>query len=152
VPKLNPCQRAMFVNRVGHHGVRTGVIVVPQGSVGQRRIVRGWMHGHIARANHTPAPFSLHAAKRRAHARHAVGHAAGVRYTIKAIGRRDGTDFYRLEQHIKALQTRHLLMVPRYGFFPGLGSDDDAVFQQGSGVFVKKYVCITGDIEVAAPG
>src|SRR3569833_209495 len=66
------------------------------------------MHGDISSADDTPPAFRFHFAEARAHPRHGVGHAAGMRHGIETIGCGHRTNTDRLEQNIESRMTRQL--------------------------------------------
>ena len=107
VPQLHPGESPMPMDGVGHQGMRSNVLVVPQDGEGQRRIIRAGMDRHRARAHHAPAAFGLGFAERGTHLRQCIGHAAGVRHLIEAVRRGHGPDPHRLEQNIEARIARH---------------------------------------------
>ncbi len=70
----------------------------------------GWMDTAPVQTTPQP-PFGLDSAEGGAHLRQCIGHAAGVRYLIETVRRRDRPDAYRLEQDVEARIARHCLIL-----------------------------------------
>src|SRR3569833_986491 len=84
------------------------VVTVPESCIRQWRVIGAGMHGDVSGAHDSPAAFCFHLAEAGAHARHGVGHAAGMRYGVKTIGCHHRPDTDGLEQDIESRMTRHL--------------------------------------------
>ena len=107
MPQLYTCQCAVLMNGVSHERMGADIVVVPEGRVGKWRVVGGRVHRDVSSANDAPSTFRFRRAETSAHARHGVGHAAGMRNCIKTIGSGDRADTDRLEQNIESRMTRH---------------------------------------------
>ena len=116
VPQLDSREGAVFVYGIGHERMGANIVFVPQGREGQGRVVGAGIDRDVACTDDTPAALGLRPAERRAHVRHRVGHAAGVRHRVEPVGRRYGADLHRLEEHVVAGIARHTsktISVPR---------------------------------------
>src|SRR6185312_7520742 len=107
MPQLYTRQCAVLMNGVSHERMRADIVVVPEGRIRKWRVVGGRVHRDVSSANDAPSTFRFRRAETSAHARHGVGHAAGMRNCIKTIGSGDRADTDRLEQNIESRMTRH---------------------------------------------
>jgi len=107
MPELDACQRAEFVDSVGHQGLGRDIVLVPQGAERIRRIIGAGMDRAVFGVDHAPAAFGLDAAHRRHRIGQAITHAGAMGHLIEPVGRCHRADFDRLEQDVVAGITRH---------------------------------------------
>ncbi|MDD9993310.1 MAG: hypothetical protein OXP75_16055 [Rhodospirillales bacterium] len=102
VGKLDPRQRAEFVDAVHRPRERRDVAVVPEPKLDEGGDVRGGVDLHLLGADHGPAALRLdpaHPGERRGVA---VAHAVAVRHLEEAVVRGHWADRDRLEEHVEA--------------------------------------------------
>src|ERR1700679_2452399 len=107
MPQLDAGQRPVTVYRFGHERMSADVVIVPHRGKGERRVVRSGIDRASARADHPPTTFCFGLPESGANARKRIGHAAGVRHLVEAVGSGDGPDFHGLEQDLIAGILRH---------------------------------------------
>jgi NADPH:quinone reductase-like Zn-dependent oxidoreductase len=101
VGQLEPGQRAVFVDRLGHQGQGRDVAIVPEPRLGGRPDVAAWVDLAFLGTDHAPAALGLDPAHGGGGARQAVAHAIAVRY--------HRTDPDRLEENVVSRVPRHCL-------------------------------------------
>jgi hypothetical protein len=107
MPQLDAGQRAVAVNRLGHHRMGANIRLVPQGGAGKGAVIGTRMNGAGAGAHHAPAALRLGFAKGGAHMRRGVGHAGGMGDLVEPVLRQFRPDADGLKQNVVARIAGH---------------------------------------------